>query len=110
MVLDLTVDPLDEPSPYRLWGDQDSPVTGGATEPGQVVEQVCDVLGDDPVAGEQAEVLVQPGGLRVVVAGPDVHVASQPVGLVADNEGQLAVSLQADDAVHDVAAGVLQLA
>ena len=42
---------------------------------GQLVEQVREVLADPRVGGEQAEVLVDPGGLRVVVAGADVAVA-----------------------------------
>ena len=40
--------------------------------------------------GQQAEVDVQAGGLRVVVAGPDVDVAAQPGALAADDERGLA--------------------
>ena len=62
------------------------------------------------VVGEQPEVLVEPGRLGVVVAGADVAVAAQPVGLLPDDEAQLGVRLQPDDAVDDVDAGVLELA
>ena len=41
---------------------------------GQHVEQVGDVVGQLGVGGEQPEVLVEARGLRVVVAGADVHV------------------------------------
>ena len=66
-----------------------------------------------PTCGSQvrsAEVLVDAGGLRVVVAGADVAVADQALGLLAHDEAQLGVGLQADDAVDDVDAGLLELA
>ena len=66
---------------------------------------------DGGIDGEQAEVLVQPRGLRVVVAGADVGVAAQAaVGLLADDQRELAVRLEADHAVDDVAAGLLERA
>ena len=49
-------------------------------------------------------------GLGVVVARADVGVAPQAVGLVAQHQRQLAVRLEAHDAVDDVAAGALELA
>ena len=76
----------------------------------QLVEQPRQVLADLRVAGEQPVVGVQPRGLRVVVAGADVAVAAQPVGLLAHHERQLAVRLEADDAVDHVHAGLLELA
>src|SRR4051794_36550490 len=109
VVLDLAIDPIEEPTPYRLGCHQDAPVAAAAAEAGQVVEEQRDVLGDRLVAGQQAKVLIQPGGLRVVVARADVGVAAQSVRLLTDNHRQLAVRLQADHAVHDVAAGVLEL-
>ena len=69
-----------------------------------------DVLADALVGGQQPEVLVHPSGLRVVVAGADVGVAADALGLVADHHRQLAVRLQADQPVDHVAAGVLELA
>ena len=56
------------------------------------------------------EVLIQACGLRVVVAGAEVAVATQPAALLADHERGLAVRLQPDEAVDDVAAGALQRA
>ena len=79
-------------------------------DPGQLVEQTGEVLADLWVAGEDAEVLVDPGGLRVVVAGTDVAVAHQALGLLADDQAQLGVGLQPDDAVDDVDARLLELA
>src|SRR3712207_8738195 len=43
---------------------------------------------------EEAEVLVQPRGLGVVVAGPDVHVVAHAVALAADHDQRLRVRLQ----------------
>ncbi len=76
---------------------------------GEVVEQPGDVGTDVEVAREDAEVLVQPGRLGVVVAGADVAVAAQLVTVVAHHEDALGVRLQPDHAVHDVDAGALQL-
>ena len=77
---------------------------------GQVVEQRRGVLAEVGVAGEEAEVGVDAGGLRVVVAGRQVDVAADAVVLAADDQGDLAVRLQADEAEDDVDAGLLQLA
>ena len=63
-------------------------------EAGDEVEEVGDVGGDVRVGGEQADVLVDPRGRRVVVAGADVHVAPQPVALAPDDERRLRVDLQ----------------
>ena len=82
-----------------------------ATEAGQVVEEVGQVGRDLLVAGEEAEVLVQPSRDRVVVPGADVRVAPQPaVGLAPHDQGALGVDLQRRKAVDDVDACRLELA
>ena len=77
---------------------------------GQVVEQGRDVLAEVGVAGEEAQVGVDAGRLRIVVAGRQVDVAANAVVLAADHQGDLAVRLQADEAEDDVDAGLFQLA
>ena len=63
------------------------------------------------IAGEQAEVGVEAGGDGVVVAGAEVAVAAgDAVFVAADEHGQLAVGLEADDAVEDLHAGVFHAA
>ena len=62
------------------------------------------------VAGEEADVGVDARGLRVVVAGAEVHVAADAVGLVAHDERDLGVRLEALHAVGDVHAERLQRA
>ena len=116
VVGDLGVDLLDQPGAHRVGGDQQLGVRRVARPAGEVVEQVRDVLGDPLVGGDQPEVLVHPGGLGVVVAGADVGIAADAamtvagVALVADDHRELAVGLEPDDAVDDVAAGLLELA
>ena len=61
---------------------------------GEVVEQLGDVVADAGSHGEEAEVLVEPGRLRVVVAGADVAVATQAVVVGAHHERALGVRLQ----------------
>jgi hypothetical protein len=75
---------------------------------GQVVEQLGEVAPISRIAGEQAQVGIQPGGAGVVVAGADVRVAAQAVVVAADHQDHLAVGLQAHHPVGDVDADFLQ--
>src|SRR6185437_15661215 len=74
------------------------------------VEEVGDVGGDVRVGGEHADVLVDPRGRRVVVAGADVDVAAQPVAFPAHDERRLRVDLQIGEAVDDVHARLFERA
>src|SRR3712207_8921703 len=53
------------------------------------------------VAGEQPQVGVEPRGLRVVVAGPDVDVVAHAVALAPHDEHALGVGLQRRVPVED---------
>ncbi len=66
------------------------------------------VLADVRIAGEQAVVRVTARGARVIVAGAEMAVAAQAIGFAAHDHRHLGVSLESDDAVHDVRAGFLQ--
>ena len=78
---------------------------------GEVVEDHVHALGDLRIAGEQAEVGVEARGDGVVVAGAEMAVAAGDAVFVAAHEqGQLAVGLEADDAVEDLHAGVFHAA
>src|SRR3712207_8162439 len=57
--------------------DHQHPVVGLARVTGQRVEQVGEVGAHAGVGRQDAEVLVDAGGLRVVVARPDVAVADR---------------------------------
>ena len=76
----------------------------------ELVEEPGEVFADLVVGGEQPEVLVDAAGLGVVVARADVAVVLQHALLLADDERELAVGLQPDEAVDDVHAGLLELA
>ena len=75
---------------------------------GEVVEQLREVGAEIGIARQHAEVFVDGRGLRVVVAGADVAVAADAVGLLAHDEQDLGVRLQADEPVHDVRARLLE--
>ena len=62
------------------------------------------------VGGEDADVLVEPGGRGVVVPRADVHVAAQRVALAPDDERHLGVDLQIREPVDDVDACLLHRA
>ena len=103
------LDQLEQARPQVARRDDERVVVVAAAVAGEVVEQLGDVGADVVVAREDAEVLVQPGRLGVVVAGADVAVAAQLVAVVADDQHALGVGLQPDHAVHDVDAGALEL-
>ena len=75
---------------------------------GEVVEQVGEIGAEVVVGRQQPDVFVEVGGLRVVVAGTEVAVAADAVGLLADDEQHLGVGLQPDEPVDDVHAGFLE--
>ena len=77
LVLDLPLDPVDDAGADGMRGHQQVPVFGLPGVAGQHVEQVGQVRADIRVGGQQAEILVDAGRLRVVVAGADVAVAAQ---------------------------------
>ncbi len=80
----------------------------GPAQSGQLLEHFVDVGADLLVAGEQAEVGVEAGRARVVVAGAQVHVAAQPAFLAPHHHQHLGVGLVADHAVDHVRADLLQ--
>ena len=93
-------DLVDEPAAQRERRDEELPELLRATEAGDVVEEVGDVGGDLLVRGEDPEVLVEPGGRRVVVAGADVCVPAQSVALAADDQRHLRVDLEVGEPVR----------
>ena len=88
--------------------DEQPAVLARAAVAGEVVEQLREVGAEIGVAREHAEVFVGGRGLRVVVAGADVAVAADAVGLLAHDEQDLGVRLQPDEPVHDVRARLLE--
>ena len=88
---------------------QQPAIASRARRAGQLVEHGGHVAADVGIAGQQPQVLVEPGGARVVVARPDVGVASDRSLFLADDERELDVRLQALDSVRDVHAFLLQI-
>ena len=75
-----------------------------------MVEKVGQVLPDRRVSCQQPEVLIDLGGLGVVVAGANVAIAPQPVLLAPDHEDDLRVGLETDEPVDHVHARAFELA
>src|SRR6266511_4652948 len=84
--LRLGVDPLQELGPNRHRRDEQLAVAALAAVAGEVVEQLGEVGAEVGVGGEEPEVLVARRRLRVVVAGADVAVAADAVGLLPHDE------------------------
>ena len=53
---------------------------------GQVVKHVGRVLTNFMVRSEQAQIRVDFGGKRVVIPCPEVHVTSDPITFLANNQ------------------------
>ena len=87
--LDLGQDPLAQVD----GGDQGLAVLPRAREARERVEEVGHVGRDLGVHGEEPEVLVEPRGLGVVVAGPHVHVVPHALALAPDHQQRLGVRL-----------------
>ena len=79
-------------------------------KPREPVEELRQVLAELRVGGEEAEVGVEARGPLVVVAGPEVHVAAQPLALAPHHQRRLGVRLQLGVAEEDVRAGPLERA
>ena len=109
MVLNLLVDALNQAATQSTRRHQQRLVVGLRRVTGQLVEQAGDILTNLLVAGDDAQILVETSGRRVVVTGTNVRVTAQVVTLAAHHQRQLAVSLQTHDAVHHVHASALQL-
>src|ERR1044072_2725204 len=107
-VLGLTPDEPDGLLPQGDRGDEQSPVLLLAREASQEVEEVCGVGADIFVGRQQPEVCVEVRGDGVVVPRCDVHIAPERFALAADDEPDLAVCLEPDDAVDDVDARLFE--
>ncbi len=110
-VLLLAADEAEEAFGHGEGGDEQGAVVVDFGVGGEVVEDHVDALGDLRIAGEQAEVGVEAGGVVVVVAGAEVAVAAGLAVLVAaDEHGQLAMGFESDHAVEDLDAGIFHVA
>ena len=104
----LALDPGGE-GPSQVAGRDDEflvLLVGGV--PGQVVEQVHRVAADLRTRREDPDVRINLSRLGVVVAGADVAVGADLVPFLADDERDLRVRLQPDEAVRHVDARLLQ--
>ncbi len=98
-------------SRIRSGATSDLAVAGRPGGAGQRVEQCRPRRPSiSAVGGEEAEVLVQAGGLGVVVARAHVHVVAHAAALAADDQQRLGVGLEAGQAVHHVRARLFQRA
>ena len=81
----------------------------GAPQGRELLEHALHVEHQLVVAGEQAVVRVLAGRAGMVVARSQMRVAAQPLAFAANHQRHLGVGLVADDAVHHLGAGFLQL-
>ena len=121
---DFAVDHFEEAFALGDGGDEKFAVAAAEGAAGEEGEEIDDILADIFAAGEQTEVGIKLGGFGIIVAGGDVgiaaHAAAGAGGVEAggagasavifatDDEGGFSVSLQAQDAIDDVGAGVFQ--
>ena len=87
---------------------QQAPVLARTAVAGEVVEQLREIGTEIGIARQHTEVFVRGRGLRVVVARTEVAVAPDAVGLLAHDEQDLGVRLQADEPVDHVRTRLLE--
>src|SRR5690606_19092675 len=104
----LLFDQLEHPPADAAGRHAQRPTAGLAGVAGEEVEEVGEVGADLAVAGERAQVLVDPRRGTVVVAGSGVGVRAAHTVLVAHHQSDVRVGLEPDHAIHDVHAGVLE--
>ena len=103
-------DQSDEALAQIEWRDQQffhARITG---QTGERVEDDRDFLGDFRIRREQTEVGVDARGARMIIAGAEMDVVTEMIGIAAHDEERFAVRLQTDDAVNDMRARFLELA
>jgi hypothetical protein len=109
----LAADHLDDAPVHRERREQQALHAARLRQARDVPEDLVDVGADVGIGGEQAEVRVGARVARMVVARAEVRVEREPrlavvAGLAAQDERELRMRLEAEDAVHDLRAGVLE--
>src|SRR5438105_615745 len=106
----LTFDALQESSLQADWTRQQLAIHArGAVAGGQIIEQLVHVVGNDGVSRKDANIRVDAGGVRVIIARAGVHIAAKAIVILAHHQHDLAVSLESEHAVADMDAHSLEL-
>ena len=77
---------------------------------GEGVENHRDLFGYLRIGREQTEVGINARGAVMIIAGAEMNVLAQTIGIAADDEQGLAMRLQSDHAVNDMRARFFQAA
>jgi len=109
LVSPLAVDHFNQAGSKVERGDEEFIEVGGFRHPGEDVKEGGDLGGKRGAGGEKAEVGIQPGGARVVVAGAEMKIRAEVAFFAANKKEGFAVGFQADEAVDDVNAGFFHL-
>ena len=103
-------DQSDEALAQVEWRDEQFFHTRITGQTGQRVENDRDFFGDFRIRREQTEIGVDARGARMIIAGAQMHVMAQMIGIAPHDEERFAVRLQTNHAVNDMRAGFFQLA
>ncbi len=77
---------------------------------GDEIEQLGCIAPERRIGGEQRQIGVNLGGLRMVVAGAEMHIGAKIAAFAAHDQAHLGVCLQFDEAVDDLHARAFQIA
>ena len=81
----------------------------GARQAGQVQKHFVDFAGDLRVRRQQAEVGIEFGRRRVIVAGTEMAIIAVGSLFAADDQRKFGVGFQSHHAIDDLCAGLLEL-
>ena len=97
---DLPIDAGQNLSAQAIRGDQQLVIGGLAGVAGQRVEEVRRILAHLVIAGEKAEIGIDPARRRVVVAGSQMQVPPDAIGIPPDDHAELRMRFQPEHSVH----------
>ena len=106
----LALDQADQPALQIERRDQQFFHARVAGQTGQRVEDDRHFLGQFRRGREEAEIGVNARGARMIIAGAEMDILAEPVGIAPNDQERLAVRLQSDHAVDDMRARFLQAA
>src|ERR1700694_3426112 len=104
----LPLDHADDVGAQAHWGHQQPAESTLAAVAGQEVEQLGHVCTELGIRRQQADVLIDLRGLGIVVAGADVYIAADAVGLSPNDERDFGLRLEPDAAIDDVVGHLLE--
>ena len=110
MQFNFTLDQFNKSPLHADWSDQQFIELRLSRTTCHVIEKSNKVFCNQWITGQDAEVLIDACGSRVVISGSDMAVATNAVRFLTNDKSRLGVRLQTDHAVCDMHSSIFQFA